>query len=62
MFLDVNNLTPFTLNHDLGTLTLGWVVPLADTKLTPGARFPAFYTDCKFGVERGAEKFPSRDS
>ena len=36
--VETDLLYPLTLSQDLGTLTLVWVVPLTDTKLTPVPR------------------------
>ena len=44
--------TPFriTLNRNLGTLTIVWVVSLMATKLTPDGLTPDVYGERKFGV------------
>lgn len=44
--------TPFriTLNRNLGTLTLVWVVSLMAIKLTPDGLTPGVYSERKFGV------------
>ncbi len=39
-----------TLNQYLWALTQVWVVPLKDTKLTPGTPTPAFFEGKNFGV------------
>lgn len=44
--------TPFhiTLNRNLGTLTIVWVVSLTAIKLTPDGLAPDVYGERKFGV------------
>jgi hypothetical protein len=44
--------TPFhiTLDRNLGTLTIVWVVSLMAIKLTPDGLAPDVYDECKFGV------------
>ena len=39
-----------TLNRNLGTLTLVWVVSLMAIKLTPDGLTPGVYSERKFGV------------
>ena len=46
-----------TLSQHFGTLTLGWVVSLSDTKLIPDALSPRVYDGSMFGVRQDAEEF-----
>ena len=46
-----------TLSQHFGTLTLGWVVTLTDTELTPDTLIPGFYDDGTFGVRQDVATF-----
>ncbi len=48
---------PLTLNQHLGTLTIVWVVPLSDFKLTPKPRLLTSMTLDPFGVGQETEEF-----
>lgn len=48
----VDTFHPLTLDVHFGALTIVWVVPLLERKLTPRPRFQAFYDVGKFGVEQ----------
>ena len=50
---------PFTLDQYFGTLTVVWVVPLSEAKLTPDLLSPRVYGVQAFGVEQEAEQFPA---
>ncbi len=54
----IDNLHPFTLSRFFGTLTIVWVVPLSEAKLTPDSPFPHIYDLQKFGVRQKTDQFP----
>lgn len=52
-----DTLYPLTLNRYFGTLTIVWVVPLSDSKLTPEPRLLTSMTLDPFGVGQETEEF-----
>lgn len=53
-----DNLHPLTLSEYLGTLTEGWVVPLADTELTLVPGFQLSTQIKRSELNKGAKGFP----
>ncbi len=56
--MGIDTLYPLTLNQYFGTLTIVWVVPLLEAKLTPGSPFPKVYNARIFGVGQEIDQFP----
>ena len=55
MYIDTFH--PLTLDMHFGALTVVWVVPLLERKLTPRPRFQIRGDVKKFGVEQKTEEF-----
>ena len=55
--LTIDTFHPLTLSQHLGTLTIVWVVPLSETKLTPGFPSPKIFDANIFGVGRKMDPF-----
>ena len=55
MYIDTFH--PLTLDVHFGALTIVWVVPLLERKLTPRPRFQIRIDVGKFGVEQKTEGF-----
>ena len=55
----INTFNPFTLNQYFGTLTIVWVVPLSESKLTPDPRLLISTMLKHFELEEGPTSFPA---